>query len=163
MKSAFLSRFLLFNLLFGTLFGTGCVYYQRYPMPKSRLSKVEKESLSFYLIDAAHPMTRAWYVSEVRFQPGQMQGFLSKLSAAEALEVSVIRNRRDARDSRNEVLIYASPRLAMALGDTLTTAIRYENIERVEVHEPNFGKSIGISMIGVVGGVLVLTSALSNY
>lgn len=159
MKKAFLLLF----LACGMLLTAGCVYYQRYPMPKSRLSKVDKENLSFYLIDAAHPMTRSWYVSEIRFQPGQMHGFLSKLTAAEALEVSAIRNRRDARNSRNEVLIYASPRLAMGMSDTLTTTIPYENIERVEVHEPNFGKSIGVSMIGVVGVVFVLAAAMSGY
>lgn len=150
-------------LLLGMVAATGCVYYQRYPMPKSRLSKIDSESLSFYVIDAAHPMTRAWYVSEVRFQQGQMHGFLSKLTAAEALEVSSIRSRRDARDSRNDVLIYAGPRLLMGMGDTLTTFIPYDKVERVEVHEPNFGKSVGISMLGVAGGVFILSAATSGY
>lgn len=163
MKRRLLSYMRIFLLFVGLSALSACVYYQRYPMPKSRLTKVDKENLMFYAIDASHPLTRVWHVSELQFKDGKIHGFLSKMAPSEALEVSTIRSRRDARDSRDQVLVYVSPRLAMGMGDTLSADIPYEQIERVEVHEPNFGKSVGVSMLGVVGIFFVLAAAASGY
>ena len=156
-KIILLGGFFLMTCLFS------CVYYQRYPMPKSRLAKVKRENLAFYLIDAGHPLTRAWYVSEIDFQQDAMKGFVNRLSPSETLEVSTLRNGRDARQSKNEVLIYISPKTAMAMGDTLTTRLPFEQIERVEVHEPNFGKSVGITLSWVAGAVFIGGAVIAEY
>jgi|GEM_PF-950548 len=138
-----------------------CIYYQRYSMPKTRLNKINTESLSFYVIDAAHPLTKAWYVAEMDMKNQRITGFLSRLSDIEALEVGIVRNRRDGKNSRNDVLLYTSPRLLMGFGDTLTTTIPFDQIERIEVHEPDFTKTLGTSILmGTAGfflfGVLAL-------
>jgi hypothetical protein len=116
-------------------------------MPKSRLSKINLEPLSFYVIDAAHPMTRVWYVAEMDMKNQQITGFLSRLSDIEALETTVVRNQRDGKSSRNDVLLYTSPKLLMGFGDTLTTAIPFQQIERIEVHEPNYSKTLGTAIL----------------
>lgn len=156
-------KIILFGVFFliSSLFS--CVYYQRYPMPKSRLAKVKQENLAFYLIDAGHPLTRAWYVSEINFQQDAMSGFANRLSPSETLEVSTLRNGRDARQSKNEVLIYIKPKTAMTMGDTLTTRLSFEQIERVEVHEPNFGKSVGLTLSWIAGAVFIGGAFLADY
>lgn len=156
-------KIILFGVFFLTASLFSCVYYQRYPMPKSRLTKVKRENLAFYLIDAGHPLTRAWYISEIDFQQDAMVGFLNRLSPSETLEVSTLRNGRDARQSKNEVLVYVSPKAAMTMGDTLTTRLPFDQIERVEVHEPNFGKSVGITLSWIAGAVFIGGAFIAEY
>jgi hypothetical protein len=139
---------------------SSCLYYQRYAMPKARLEKIGTEPFSYYIVDAAHPLTKAWYVAEAKIQKDEISGFISRLSETEALDVGIIRNRLDAKNSRNDVLVFVSPRLAMGLSDNVQASIPIAQIERVEVHEPNFGRSIGSMVLGG-GGALFLIGMLS--
>jgi hypothetical protein len=126
---------------------TGCIFYQRYPMAKSRLTKIDKTNLTFYLLDAARPTSRVWYVSEADFQKNEMIGFLIRLNELEAHEVATVQGRHDARYSKNDVLMYVKPKHALALADTMTLTIPYDQLEKIEVYEVNHGKSLGITLL----------------
>ena len=128
---------------------TACVYYQRYPLPKSRMKKVDLEQMDFYLLDAAHPTKRCWYVSERIMRDTFMDCFVARLTEDEAEQVFTIRSRRDASTSRNEVLFFLKPRMAMGLADTATIRLGYSHLQKVEVYEPNHARSILNSVIGV--------------
>ena len=129
---------------------SGCVFYQRYPMAKSRLTKIDKRPLTFYLLDAARPLSRVWHISESDFQKDKMNGFLIRLSEAEAYEIATVESNRDARYSRNEVLMYVNPKYALALTDTATVSINYDMLEKIEVYEVNHGKTIAVSLVLVL-------------
>jgi hypothetical protein len=144
-------RFSLFALFFTTLLLPSCVSYQRYSMTKQRLSQVRPEALSFYAVDAAHPLRKAWYISEPTVRKEQVSGYLTRLSESEALELSLVRDSRDAQESKNNVLLYVHPKLAMTYSDTLTTTIPFRQIERVEVHEPNYGKAFTAAVLSGAG------------
>ncbi|MFN0035625.1 MAG: hypothetical protein ACKVUS_11195 [Saprospiraceae bacterium] len=140
---------------------SSCVYYQRYAMSKSRLQKINPEGLSVYLIDAAHPLTRGWYVAEPRFDKNGLTGFISRMAEVETLEASRLRNRTDAQQSRNDILLYAKPQFAAGLPDTATLIIQNTSLERVEVCEMNHTKTIGLPMLGCTG-VLLLAYIISG-
>jgi hypothetical protein len=144
-KPLFAALALLFLFLL-----TDCTFYQRYPMAKSRLPKIEKSRLTFYLLDAAHPRSRVWYISEAEFQDDKITGFLVKLEEFEAEEVATVSNNRDAKMSRDEVLLFAKPRFAMTLRDTITTTITHDQLEKIEVYEVNHGKSVAISAFAII-------------
>lgn len=142
------------------LLHSGCVFYQRYPMAKSRLTKINTDNLTFYLLDPSRPLSGVWYVDSYRFGETSMQAYLSRLSEREALEVVTVRNSRDARDSRNEVLIYVKPQVARAFPDTITTTLSYDQVEKVEVYEVNYGKTLAINFLGYVAAGFVLALAV---
>lgn len=137
---------------------SGCLYYQRYPLAKSRLAKIPLENLSFYVIDSAHPLTKMWYVSDFKFEPKVMHCHLTKMAEVEAMEISMVRNRQDAKNSRNEVLLFAKPQFAMTLADTATMTINYEQFDKIEVYEINHGKTVGVVLASV--GVAFLAISL---
>lgn len=151
----------LFTLLPALLFTllamlSGCIFYQRYPMAKSRLTKIDKEQLTFYLLDASRPNSRVWYISEAEFQNNSMRGFLIRLDESEAHEVATVNSSRDARYSKNEVLMYAAPRYALALADTALVTIQYDQIEKIEVYEVNHNKSIAWSLLALLMPIMFL-------
>lgn len=148
-------------LLAACLF-SGCVFYQRYPLAPGRFTKIDKSHLSFYLLDAAHPRTRAWYLSETDFRQDRVTAFLTKMDEPDAAEAFVVHNRRDARFSRDEVLLFARPRFVMALADTITLTIPYAELEKVEVYEVNAGKSVGVSLLTILTPI-VLLGVLAEY
>ncbi|MCW5920975.1 MAG: hypothetical protein KIS77_01430 [Saprospiraceae bacterium] len=150
-------------LLASLVFLSGCIFYQRYPMAKSRLAKIEKSELTFYILDAARPASRVWYVSEADFRDDSMTGFLIRLDELEAQEVATIRGRQDARYSKDDVLIYVKPKFAIALGDTITTTIAYEQLEKIEVHEVNHSKSVAISLLCGFMPLFFFTALLFSY
>ena len=157
------NKYLLFTLFFTTVFlASGCVFYQRYPLAQSRLTKINKTNLTFYLLDASHPRSRAWHMSEADFQDQAVHCFLIKLDEFDAQEVSTIHNNRDARESRDEVLLFAKPRFVFSLADTVTMTIPYEQLEKIEVIEANHGKSVGVSMF-IILIPLVILGILSDY
>ncbi len=147
--------FLIFCTLMTGLFS--CVPYQRYMMPVERLQKVPVKAAALYAIDAAHPLTRVWYVAEARTKGDRIEGFFTRLSDIEALEVGVVRDQQDAKNSRNDLLIYINPKLAMGFSDTLTAQIPMNQIERIEVHEPNYGKMLGSTLTSVAAFVFVVS------
>lgn len=134
---------------------TACVYYNRYSMSKSRLQKINPVGLSVYLVDAAHPLTRGWYLSEPKFEKNSVTGFLSRLTEVETLEVSMLSNRSDAQASRNDILLYAKPQFSMSLPDTATLTIQNIQLEKVEVCELNHLKTFGRPMLGCTGIALL--------
>jgi len=148
--------------LFLILAQTGCAWYQRYPMSKSRLPKIDANNLTFYLIDPSRPLSGVWYVGSYNFGEKSMQAYLSRLSEREALDVTAVRNNRDARNSRNEVLIYVKPQVARGFADTLTTRLDYDQLERVEVYEVNYGKTLAFNFLGYAAiGLLLALLALA--
>ena len=148
------SRFLLIAGLF--LFTqTACVHYQRYAMAKSRLQKINPEGLKVYLVDASHPLTRGWYVSEPTFESNSVSGFINRMAEVEMLEASILRDRTDAQQSRNDILLYASPKFALSLPDTATLTIQNSQLEKIEVCELNYLKTVGRPMLGCTGLLLL--------
>jgi hypothetical protein len=140
--------FLLTALLVAT---QGCAFYQRYPMPEYRLAKIQTEGLSFYLIDPAHQKTRVWYLSDCRVEAAAVTGFVSRLSETEATEVMYFGSRPQARGRKNDVLIFVKPQFAHGLPDTATLRIPNEQLEKIEVYELNYSKSIGIPLATLTG------------
>ncbi|MBV6442655.1 MAG: hypothetical protein DYG98_05515 [Haliscomenobacteraceae bacterium CHB4] len=152
-KPSVLLPILFFTLIFVL---SGCVFYQRYPMAKGRLTKINSEPLTFYLLDASRPHSRVWYISEADFQNDSMRGFLIRLNESEAQEVATVNGNRDARSSKNEVLMYAAPRYALTLADTALVTIRYDQIEKIEVYEVNHNKSLALSLLALLMPILFL-------
>lgn len=145
-------------LFFALLLLSGCIFYQRYPLAKSRLPQIRKDNLTFYLLDVSRPASRAWYVSEADFQDDIMKGFIIRLDEPEAKEVATLTGNRDAKSSKNEVLLYAKPKYALTLADTATVTISYDQLEKIEVYEANHEKSLGVSLLS---GILPLIFAAS--
>lgn len=152
---------LIFSLLAGSLL-PGCVFYQRYPLPKERITKIDKYPLTYYVLDASRPQSRVWYVSEAAFSDEQMQGFLVRVSEEEAKDVAIVSSKRDAKFSKNDVLLYANPRYALTLADTTTVTLRYDQLEKIEVYEANHEKSLAVSLLASLLPVMFL-GVLSDY
>ncbi|MCY7328564.1 MAG: hypothetical protein LH618_08455 [Saprospiraceae bacterium] len=139
-----------------------CTYYQRYPMTKARMPKIDTRGLTFYLIDVAHPLSKVWYITDYNISEQYMSAFIVRMSETEAMQVSTVRNNRDARASRNEVLLYAKPKYALGLPDTLTTRIDFDQLEKIEVHEVNYGRVLAFNILGYIGiGMLISLIALA--
>ncbi len=134
-----------------------CAYYQRYPMSKARMPKIDTRGLTFYLIDAAHPLSKVWYITDYTISEKSMSAFIVRMSETEATQVSTVRNNRDARASKNEVLLFAKPQYALSLPDTLTTRIDFEQLEKIEVHEINYGKTLAFNFLGYIGVSLIIS------
>lgn len=149
---------LLSLLLLASLFlltQTACVHYNRYAMSKTRLQKIDPQGLSVYVVDAAHPLTRGWYLSEPKFTGNSVSGFISRMAEVETLEASMLRDRYDAQQSRNDILLYAKPQFALGLPDTATLTILNSQLEKVEVCELNHLKTFGRPLLGCTGIVLL--------
>ena len=160
MKTNHILLLLLFSALL--LFAqTACVRYQRYGMPKSRLQKIDPTGLSIYLLDAAHPMTRGWFIAEPKFEKEGVTGYISRLAEVETIEVSMLRGNHDAQMSRKDVLLYARPQFASSLPDTGTMTIQTTQLEKVEVCELNHARTFGLPMAGCTG-ILVLAYIISG-
>lgn len=157
-----LTSILRATLFLSAVLFSGCIFYQRYPLAPARLTKIDKRNLTFYLLDAAHPRSRVWYFSETDFQRDSVTGFITKLDEEDAEEVAIVHNRRDARFSRDEVLLFAKPKFVMAFADTATVVIPYEHLEKIEVYEVNAGKSVGVSLLTILTPVALL-AVLSDY
>lgn len=126
-------------------------------MSKARMPKIDTRGLTFYVIDAAHPLSKVWYLTDYNISEKSMSAFMVRLSETEAMQVSTVRNNRDARASKNEVLLFAKPQYAMTLGDTLTTRIDFEQLEKIEVYEINYGKTLAFNSLGYVGIVMLIS------
>ncbi|MBK7936023.1 MAG: hypothetical protein IPJ82_02650 [Lewinellaceae bacterium] len=148
--------------LLSVCFFCSCIFYQRYPLAYSRLPKINTTNLTFYLLDAAHPRTRVWHLSEAEFLKDKMTGFLVKLDEQDATEVAVVHNRRDARYSRDEVLMFVKPKFVLDMADTATVTIPYTQLEKVEVYEVNAGKSVGVSLF-MIFVPIVGVGIISDY
>jgi len=141
---------------------SGCIFYQKYPMAKSRLTKITHLPLTYYVLDAARPKSRVWYVSEAEFSEGKMNGFLVRVSETEAEEIATVSGNRDAKSSKNDVLMYARPKYAMTLADTATVSLSYDELEKIEVFEVNHGKTVAVTLLTLLMPVTFL-AALSGY
>ncbi|MEO6758576.1 MAG: hypothetical protein ABIO24_03910 [Saprospiraceae bacterium] len=136
---------------------TGCLQYQRYPISKARMPKLDERNLTFYLVDAAHPLSRSWQVFNYQIGERSMRVFLARLTEVESAQVNIVRNNRAAKDKKNEVLLFAKPEYAQNLPDTLTTILDFDQLEKIEVYEMNFGRTLAYSVPTLVGAGLVLT------
>lgn len=125
-------------------------------MSKSRLHKINPEGLSVYLVDAAHPLTRGWYLSDPKFENNSVSGFISRMAEVETLEASMLRDRSDAQQSRNDILLYAKPQFALGLPDTATMTIQDIQLEKIEVCELNHVRTIGMPLLGCTGLLLLV-------
>ena len=134
---------------------SSCIHYQRYSMAKSRLQKIDPESVSVYILDGAHPLTRGWYMSDPVFSQKSISGFISRMEEIEVLEVSTLRDRSDGQHSRNDILIYAKPQFALTLPDTATLTIYNTQLEKVEVCELDYMRTFGMPMMGCTGLLLL--------
>lgn len=135
---------------------SSCIFYQRYPMAKSRLTKIGQYQLTFYVLDASRPTTHAWYVSEADFQDDKMVGLLIRLDEVEAKEVATVTGRRDARLSKDEVLMFAKPQFILPLPDSATVTLTYDQLEKIEVYEVNHSRSLVLSLLASLMPILFL-------
>ena len=158
----YLSAQVLWLLLIQVFLLSGCVFYQRYPMAKSRLTKISRFDLTYYVLDAARPQSRVWYVAEAEFKEDRMTGFLVRVSEPEAQDIATVSGKRDAKYSKNDVLMFAKPKYALTLADTATVTMTYDQLEKIEVYEVNHGKSIAISLLVTIMPFTFL-AAFSGY
>jgi hypothetical protein len=136
-------------LLLATILSqTACAVYKRYPMDMKRLDKVGYQSLNFYLLDAAHPYTRGWYMVRERTNGNAIEGFVSRMAEIEVLEVKAISSKHDAAMSRNDVLIYIEPDFAQKLSDTATVKIGKKEVVKIEVTEIDQARTFAPCLIG---------------
>jgi len=133
-----------------------CTVYQRYELPKSRVQKINESYLTYYLVDPAHPLTRVWYMSESKVNNTEVTCFLSKMTEIEAADVTKVRSKRDARWSKNDVLFYANPRFAATLPDTGNFSIPMEQLEKIEVYELNYARTLGPPLLYASGFLMLL-------
>ncbi|MCC7244645.1 MAG: hypothetical protein IT269_03110 [Saprospiraceae bacterium] len=134
-----------------------CMFYERYPLPISRIRKIDLEALDFYLYDPSAVKERCWYVSERKMDTQSMTGYVSKLTAKEAADIYNVRSRRDALKSRNEVLFFLKPEYARTLPDTGALTLDFRQIDHIEVYEVNHGKTMMASIAIVPAGMLLIT------
>lgn len=144
------------------LSSSGCGYYQRYSMAQTRLTRINTDGLTFYLLDPARPLSGVWYVEGYKFNEDNLTAVIIRLPEQEALEVVTVSNSRDARQSRNEVLLYAKPSVARAFSDSMRVDLRYDQLEKVEVYEMNYGKTLATNFMGYIAFGLVLTTLISK-
>jgi len=137
-----------------------CSKYQRYPLPLNKLKKIDQEFLNYYLVDAAHPTTRVWYMSDCKIGEQEISCYLTKLTEVEAAEISLITSRSDARASKNDILFYADPKFALGIQDTCTRKISTDQMQKIEVIELNHLKTYGTPLLSLTGflGLLFLIS-----
>ena len=117
---------------------------------------VDKDYMTYYLVDAAHPLSRVWYMSECQVKDREVLCFLTKMTEMEAREVTHIDNRRDARWSKDDVLFYANPKFAATLGDTSTLTIQLDQLDKIEVYELNHVKTFGTPLLSILGFLIVI-------
>jgi hypothetical protein len=142
---------------------SSCAHYERYGMAKSRMEKLNNKGVSVYMVDAGHPLTRGWFLSDPVFEANQVTAFITRMSEVETMEMSVIRNNYDARQSRNDILLYAKPKFASSLPDTAKIQIFDHQIEKIEVCELNHVRSIGLPLLGCSGLVTLLYLITNTY
>ena len=139
-----------------------CTKYQRYVLPKSKLMNIDKDFLTYYLVDAAHPLTRVWYMSECKLTEKEIACHLTKLTELEAYEVYKIQSNKDARWSKNDVLFYADPRFATTIPDSTSMSITTDQLIKIEVYELNHVRTFGTPLI-TFAGVLSLLYLTSDF
>jgi hypothetical protein len=145
-----------FLLLIFVLSQMGCVFIQRYPMASSRLPKINTADLSFFLIDNDHPLSVAWEMKVDKIGPKNMVGKVTKVSQQDAHDIVTVQSDRDARYSYNEVLIFLKADYAAQLLDTASIDLQYDQIDRIEVYEANFGKTVSLNALAFSGIGLAL-------
>ncbi len=141
---------------------SSCVYYQRYPLITSRLTKIKTEGLSFYLLDEANPRSRGWYISSYKFQENSMDCYITKMTESETKEVMVVRGRRNAKASKDEVLLFGDPQFTFSMQDTGLIHIPFDRLNKVEVYEANQGKTLTTS-VGSLAILVLLFGGFSDY
>jgi hypothetical protein len=119
-----------------------CLYYKRYPLPPQRLKKIDTTGLSFYLIDEEKPKTHCWYVNRMFFEEKTMTCVMERLTEFDAKDVYTVRNSTDAKQSKNEVLLFIDPAQTSNFKDTCTVKIDFDQVKLVEVYENDPAKSV---------------------
>ncbi|MBC7775024.1 MAG: hypothetical protein H7246_06250 [Phycisphaerae bacterium] len=126
--------------------------YSRNRMQSSRLPKIQNiQGLEFLLIDASAPISNVWLLSRPKFEQNALSARLDRATEAFGQRIASIRTNGDRKASKDLVLIYITPKTAMALADTLTTRLDYKEITRIEVFEPDAGKVVGTILLGLGG------------
>jgi len=126
--------------------------YSRYKMQSSRLPKIKSiKGLEFVLLDTSAPITNVWLLSKTNFEQDALSARLDRASEAFGLRIASINTNGDRKASKDLVLIYINPNVAMSLADTLTTKLDYKDITKIEVFEPDAGKVVGSILIGLGG------------
>ncbi len=142
---------------------SSCAHYERYGLAKSRMQKLNSSGVSVYLVDAAHPLTRGWFLSEPVFDARSVKARITRMSEVETMEMSLIRDRYDARQSRNDILLFAKPQFAESLPDTTSIVIQDHQLEKIEVCELNHLRTYGAPLLGCTGMVFLLYLVTQGY
>ena len=135
---------------------SACTTYQRYKLPANRILKIQNTDLTYYVVDAANPISRAWYVSDCQINETGIEGYLTKMEPESAKEIYIVQSRRDSRWSKNDVLFYADPRLANTLPDSGLVNIPVGKMAKIEVYELNHAKTFGTPLLSVTGFLALL-------
>ena len=130
--------------------------YSRQQMHSSRLRQINSlEGLKFVLLDAGSPVTNVWRVSNPKFEQNALTGRLDRASVDLGVQIASVHSNADQQANKDLVLIYLSPVAAKSLPDTLSARLEYKDITRIEVFEPDAGKTIGLAL-GIAGGLALI-------
>ncbi len=142
-----LSLFLVFVMV-----GSALSCYSRRQMPTARLNKVDIEQLEFFALDPSAPDLNVWVLSNVKIEAAGLSARFDRASKPLIREIATIHRNADKRRNQNRVLVYVHPATVKTYGDTLTARLAYTDISKIEVFEPDAGKTIGLAL-GIVGGL----------
>jgi len=135
----------------------GCfIYYKRTATQTNVLTELPKgKTFYIYLTDEASIKTGLmWKLTKAQITQTAISGKLKKLSPDAAKNVATVSGEMDAQKSRYDILMYF--KTIPNLPDTGAYTLNYADVQKVEVYEINWGKSILISSLITLGSVALL-------
>ncbi len=138
--------------------------YSRRPMQTSRLPELSFQDLQFIVMDPQKPMTNMWLLSKVKVEERWISARVDRATPAFVQQFYALKN----KGHRNQVLLHIEPEMAKTYGDTLSTRLTFADITKIEVFEPDAGKTFGVvlgSMAGAaaIGFIIVLIACGCPY
>lgn len=142
-----------------TLLLQSCSSYQRYMMKPTRLKKINDTGVTYFILDSSRPSTHCWLVRSHQVKGQDFICDVERMSEAEAEDVYTIQNGVDAKESRNEILIFAEASFAAGIKDKDQLTLPFSSIEKAEVCEKSPEQAVGSALL-IAGCVLLGVSLI---
>lgn len=139
-------------MLLMTFSQTACRFYQTAPISIHRVQELDVKKVQCFLVNDEQPLTDVWRLKRTSFKKRTVTCTAIKLPIEEAKNVVFVDSKNDARASQDNVYLFAKSELVAKLkrGDSLLV-FDYQMLDRMQVVEPNFNKSINNSIVLVIG------------
>ena len=132
----------------------GC--YSRRQMATTRLTKIDIRELEFLVLDGTMPKRQVWVLSNLIIGEQALSARFDRASVPLIRQISDIRSNADLEGNRHRVLIYLRPSAVKISGDTSITRLDYHNVAKIEVFEPDAGKTVGVALAITVGSAIAV-------